>query len=310
MGKYCGQCVLVDKENKRSYYDEYYCIEKKKYVSLSDSADRCRSFIYDPDCGKTKGGFKPSGLFYIVTMINNILGLGNDDEMMKVLYEAGNNLQKSNNSLKDIIFEEYNISGKLIADKINKSKDKHELAANIYIVYLMPIVEELKNGNEQKALIDYLKMVDELKESFEIEGMIELDYVYNTALLFPSDALCRTVNDTLNLEDTTNLEILSNFMDGCTDIELVDTYQNVSNEFVDVVYSIENEIVRENFVKKYLNTFIRAMAYNIKNFNADDLDDLKLYLKNFLFYLRSENESKLLHNDEDTSRNRLKISDR
>lgn len=286
MAKYCGECALCDIKNKRRYSDEYYCKDKKLYVSLTDRrADRCNSFIFDPSCRNNKGSFKPSGFFYIVTAVNNILGLGSDSKLIKIMYNAGFLMKKDkDHALYEMLFNDYDITGSLIADELWKEKNKEEIATEIYNGYLLPIMNLIENKDNNAALKSYVKMIDDLKEKYSIGGEFDLKYVYDAAIDYEDDILCRTLSDQdLDVEHNSDItSTLYNYFKNIQNPELLDLYNAVGIEMTDIAYG-ENT----DKINKYYSTYLKVLATDIKK-NKLNEEEVMQQLNNLLFSIRVE----------------------
>lgn len=284
MTNYCGNCAFCDLKNKRSYYDEYYCKEKRKYVSLTDKA--CKDLILDPNKGNSyKSTFKPWG-FYIVTIVNKILGMNENSEFLRTMSQAGLELRLSNNPLYQVLIEDYDITGVEIAKKIDKMPNKIDFAAYLYDSTLEPIMNKVKNGYLIEALVDYVNMVNTLKNNFNVEGLIETNYI--AAILYQNDMLARTIFDVLGEDKLKELAPLRNIIVEANeeDNEIGYLYNYLGVVLTDLSYAYSDSTERRNITQKYFNTYIKLLIKDI-DFGLTT-DELKQSLNNVIFCIQTE----------------------
>ena len=157
----CGSCAEFEDSNGGKYdksssnYIKGYCAWYHAYYYPDDS------------CHHYRGNSDGSGC-YITTMVCNVLGYEDDCDVLNTLRDFRNNvLQK--NPMYSLILYEYDTIGPKIAQKL---KEEDVLfVKKIYEGYLLPIVDLIKNKDNENAINKYVEMTRSLEECYGIEGM-------------------------------------------------------------------------------------------------------------------------------------------
>lgn len=162
MANYCGECAHCD-TNGAPCFGEYYCEEKRKYVSKSASA--CSSFIKKPD-----NGYKRAGC-YITTMACKILGLEDDCEVLTSLRHLREDYLKTFEDGINIL-QEYDQIGPVISNLIQR--ESIEYVQTLYERFLVPCKGYVEASLYPEATLIYQSMFEELKGRYGLSsGMVD-----------------------------------------------------------------------------------------------------------------------------------------
>lgn len=292
--KVCGVCGGWDENNKQKYGNCYWCNIKNKYVRLNDKYSVCSNFFFQPDRqqGYKRNEFKPWGL-HIITLVFHLLDL-EGDEIIRDVINTGLDFKNSDNDLKDILFEEYDITGKIIAENINRypEKIKAEIAKIIYNQYLKPMRELIADGKKQEALIMYLEMVINYKSSYNISGTLDIKYIIDI-LRLKNDELCMTFYN--ELEDNENafdeLFTIKDYFEKCKNSHTQFLYKQVCKSFDNIFNTCTDSESLTNIIQKYYEDFIKQILIPIKedvNKYTDVNRKVQYVLENTLNLLNTE----------------------
>lgn len=137
---------------------DYTCIKdpnNKKIISDDHYRRYCRDYDYR-DCSIYKYESSSSGCF-ITTVLCNILGLPDNHEILNTLRSFRDNVLKKDKKYKEILMI-YDGIGPYVADKLINDENREEIAYDLYKSSLLPILEEIRNNNYNKAVKHYLYM--------------------------------------------------------------------------------------------------------------------------------------------------------
>ena len=293
MDKICGICGGWDKNNKEKYGDRYWCEIKGDYVKLKDKYETCRNFFFQPDRqeGYKSNEFKPWGL-HIITLVYQLLGL-EDDEIIRDVIESGLDYKYSKDDFKDVLFEEYDITGKIIAENINRfpEKVKIEIANIVYNQYLKPMRDLILSNKKREALILYLELVRKYKESFKIEGLIDLNYIKHM-LEIKDDELCVTLYNELDEDENifNKIRNIAIYFEKCINHNTKYKYYSVTEALGNILNSCSDENQIKSIINKYYNEFIIALENEILQDDScyDNSNRICNLLETMLIKLNSE----------------------
>ena len=166
MSQKCGNCIYLDPHDKKEfgnwfsgYHDEFYCRDLHKYVSLEEGYS-CRYFRELPRKSDYSGCF-------ITTAVVNIYGYSDNCEILTILREFRNNvLQKSQFGIE--LLKEYDVVGPIISKKLYEDKNNTLVIYKLLSAYLYPIVEYIKKKDYNKAVDEYIHMINYLKVTYNV----------------------------------------------------------------------------------------------------------------------------------------------
>lgn len=316
----CRQCGGWDEKNPKSYKNDcYYCRQRyggADYVDLNDSrqAKKCydnNRFILNKD--RIKGfnfnSFKPWGL-HLITAVAEILNLDND-ATINLLLEKGIEYKGINDEFKDILFEEYDLTGKMIADKIKKSNNADEIATMIYNYYFIPMANLIKEGKSSESLVIFANLVNEFKKNYEIIGLIDLDYAIQY-LEINNDELCKILYTYTNNEfDISSYNKLTSFIADSKNDKLLKIFIQTKDNLIDLIEYCDSDELREQIIKNYYFTYFKIMFKEIEIENNNTVETLTILLSNLLISINSKNIDRLKENENNKNYTRiLKMSER
>lgn len=317
----CRQCGGWDEKNPSSYKkDHFYCKQRyggADYVDLNDSsqAKKCYNknrFILNKNRLKDSDlkDFKPWGL-HIITAVAEILNL-EDDANIKLLLASGIEYKESDNSLKEVLFEEYDITGKIIADNIKKMNIKEELATVIYNYYFLPMANLIREGKSQESLIIFANLVKELKEYFEIRGLIDLGDAIDYLKINNDDMLLNIYNTTkteeINIDNFINL---NSFIINSQNEKLIANYIQVKESLNNLLDNCDTEELKKQIIRNYYFTYFKIMFMELENISDNTEEILTIMLGNMLISINSGSIDRIKENEENMQYKRvIKMSDR
>ncbi len=158
----CGHCLWLDEKNKSRWADEYYC-NKKYRGGYHCKTDRgCRDFELD----KSKVSENNPGC-YITTMVCDVLGYGDNCELLTTLRNFRENYLKTKPEYLPLLLE-YDQVGPIISENIRNFSNKIDLSIHAVQKYLYPCLIAINNEHYEDAVNIYQEMVYFLKELFNI----------------------------------------------------------------------------------------------------------------------------------------------
>lgn len=165
----CGECTYY--EMPKNKYEKGYCEYYRAYYYPEDSCSHQTSISNPSTC-------------YITTMVCNVLGLNDDNEVLTTLRNFRNNVLQQNISYLPILME-YDVIGPQIAQAIEEDykKDKDQtLSREMYKNYLLKTKELILEKNYQKAINKYQEMTNILKKYYGITTKEQLIENYDQKL--------------------------------------------------------------------------------------------------------------------------------
>lgn len=129
------------------------------------------SYYYPDDNCSHQSTSAPS--CYITTMVCGILGFKDDCEPLNILRGFRNNYLQQ-----DVVYQpllmEYDVIGPMIAENIEKQYcETHDRTPweQCYNKYLVPTIDCIRQNNYEKAISQYTKMVNVLKDYFGLQDI-------------------------------------------------------------------------------------------------------------------------------------------
>lgn len=138
-----------------SFFGDYWCDKKDCRVDSDTYSKYCRDYNYD-ECPIYKRSESSGGCF-ITTVLCQILGLPDNHEVLNTLRAFRDNILQKDKQYEEIL-KIYDAIGPMVADAIMQDKNKEQLAFDLYKSSLLPIVEEIKANNYERATKHYLYM--------------------------------------------------------------------------------------------------------------------------------------------------------
>ena len=158
----CAHCLWLDEKNKSRWADEYYCNKKYRGGYHSKTDRGCRDFELD----KSKVNENNSGC-YITTMVCDVLGYGDNCELLTTLRNFRDNYLKFKPEYLPLLLE-YDQVGPVISENIRNFANNINLSIQIVQRFLYPCVFAINIEHYEEAVLIYQNMVNYLKELFNI----------------------------------------------------------------------------------------------------------------------------------------------
>ena len=172
MANYCGDCEKLDKNDHRSWENDYYCPETRKYKKLNDSA--CDKYI-----PKREGGYQPAGCF-ITTVICQSLGYRDNCEYLVILRNFREIYLKSFPAGIKLL-QEYDQIGPILSMELANCPTID--AIMLMKRFIIPCTDAIKSKKYDDAIAIYENMVNELKERFRYTlDTFKVDYTIETPI--------------------------------------------------------------------------------------------------------------------------------
>ena len=155
----CGSCAEFEDVNGGQYdknnsdYIKGYCAWYHAYYYPDDS------------CHHYKGTSSGGGC-YITTMVCNVLGYEDDCDVLNTMRSLRNDVLQKDPKYSLILYE-YDTIGPKIAEKLQK--EDASFVKKIYEGCLLPIVDLIKNKNNEKAINKYVEMTRSLEECYGLQ---------------------------------------------------------------------------------------------------------------------------------------------
>ena len=149
---------------------DYWCDKKDCRVNSDTYYKYCRNYDYT-DCSIYKHT-ESTGCF-ITTIVCQLLGKSDNDEILNTLRNFRNNYLQKNKKFYPLLLE-YDFVGPMISVCLAQENDK-EIAKSVYQKSLKPISEMIKVGDYDNAISNYINMTNALKEYYSIK-IDEIDY--------------------------------------------------------------------------------------------------------------------------------------
>ena len=141
---------------------DYWCDKKDCRVDSDTYYRYCRGYSYS-DCPIYKQS-NSSGCF-ITTIVCNILGKSDDDEVLNVLRDFRDNVLQSDSKYSDVL-KNYDTIGPVIANSILNDSESEKMASNVYSNMILPIVLLIENKEYDRAVSNYEKMTLSLVDCY------------------------------------------------------------------------------------------------------------------------------------------------
>lgn len=159
------KCAYMTKR-ANGWSDEYYCTKVEHPVSYDQYINKCCSYSYD-DCSNYKYE-KPSSNCFITTVVCDVLGMDDNSFYLEMLRKFRKEyLQKRPEGLK--ILEQYDTVGPIVASCIMNDANREEVAKNVFINSIIPVVNDLCEEKNIEAINKYINMTNSLIAKYGLE---------------------------------------------------------------------------------------------------------------------------------------------
>ena len=152
----CGSCEHMNTNDYVRTKNHCYCTYRKQYYDLNER--KCCYYKYDP----YKDYYDLNHRWYIVSAIFEKLGLSENYECIALLEYFRENVLEKDPKYIDTLAE-YDIVGPKIAEELVNDPDFKELSKKLIQVYLVRVLDKIKEKKNDEALELYLEMVNFLK---------------------------------------------------------------------------------------------------------------------------------------------------
>lgn len=144
----CYDCLYLDKYSIKG--DRGWCEESKKWVTLSGSA--CRNWEES---------------FYIICAYAENMNIPKHSENISLIINFRNEYMKSNEE-GQMFLNEYNLVGPMLARKLVNDSEKNIIFTYLHEIYILPIINFIKENRLDDAQKSYIEMVNELKVRYQL----------------------------------------------------------------------------------------------------------------------------------------------
>lgn len=171
MANNCGECTYLDLDTG-DIYGKFYCDKKWERHLATDP--ECGSFCraYSRDSGTIKNAYRysndhSSSGCYLTTILCNILGMCDNNIFLQTMRNFRKNVLQENEKYKSLLVE-YDIIGPKIAEYLINDPAKETIAHNIFVQYIVPIINLINTKQYSLAVIFYMNMVNSLKTIYNL----------------------------------------------------------------------------------------------------------------------------------------------
>ena len=258
--KICGNCDKINmKRKKTNFYGipTYECIQDCKYHKLDESGCKYHSFA--------KAGWTRTG-FWIITAVAKILELDSDSKDIKLLFDLLFEYRTTGDDNKSTLFDDYDQSGRLVAENLLKAENKEEYATQIYNFYFIPIILLISDNKKEEALKEFFKMTEELKQAFNITSNVDLIKEGENITMGNNELL--KINSILDIDNTEDFNILFNYIKNSTD-DIKALYVEICDALKGLLDNQTSEEDKVAMLRKYYNSSIMVAIQDAKNPKSD-----------------------------------------
>lgn len=165
----CGSCEYLDINNYSSSKDKCKCEKRGGYHYFNE--DTCYAYSGPVPDGKDSDERDYRELYYrwyVVTTIFEQLNLTCDYECIKVLQEFRINVLEQDAKYADVL-KEYDVIGSFLARLLKEDNDAKKMCKSLLNVYLVRILDLIKDKDYEKALNLYTTMLNLLCSIYGLE---------------------------------------------------------------------------------------------------------------------------------------------
>ncbi len=191
----CGSCGRFQDKSKNIPYDT----RNSEYIK--GFCNWYRSYYYptESNCDHYVGRSSSSGGCYITSIVCDVLGYSDNCDVLTTLRNFRNNVLQKDEKYISLLYQ-YDTLGPLIADSIadnyvdNRKRGYYPAKSimgqylqscdktfirGIYDSFILPIVGFIKNGDNDKAVSQYIRMTSFLQECYGIDYDEEIPSNYD-----------------------------------------------------------------------------------------------------------------------------------
>lgn len=158
----CGSCKHLNTNVYSGSKHICKCTERGGYHKLDEK--KCYKYEYD----ENKDYYDLNHRWYIVGAIFRKLGLSDEYECISLLHNFRVNVLEKDSRYDDMLAE-YDIVGPKIANLLEKDDYSEELCKRLIQVFLVKILDLIKENKNDEALNLYIEMVNMLKTVYEVD---------------------------------------------------------------------------------------------------------------------------------------------
>ncbi len=158
----CGSCVNMNTNDYVRTKDNCKCTYRGQYYNLNEP--KCCYYKYD----QYKDYYDLNHRWYIVSAIMSKLGLSDKYECVSLLHNFRINVLEKDDRYNEILAQ-YDIIGPKIAELLINDSDSKELCERLIQVFLIRVLEKIKEKQYNEALEIYLEMVNLLKVIYNVD---------------------------------------------------------------------------------------------------------------------------------------------
>lgn len=170
MAYYCSECTYLNLDSK-DIYGKFWCEKRlERHMANELECNRfCKAYSRDENVSKSAYQYSvehssDSGC-YLTTILCNILNLPDNNVYLNTMRNFRNSFLQNDETYKPILVE-YDIIGPKLAESLNNDPLKKTIAIKYFNKYILPITNLINENKNEKALNEYIKMTNSLKELY------------------------------------------------------------------------------------------------------------------------------------------------
>ena len=180
MAHTCSECTYLDLDKEYDTGDGRFWCETKYEWHYADEAECWRYCTAYSRSSKTAESYKnysrdkqSSGGCFITTIVCEILGLKDDDKVLKSLRSFRDNKMQKEARYRNLLAQ-YDIVGPIISNKIREDKLRDTLAVALFQTSIKKVSEFIENKEYLNAVKLYSEMTEGLIEYYNINRKVTI----------------------------------------------------------------------------------------------------------------------------------------
>ncbi len=158
----CGSCIHMNTNEYTGHKSHCYCTYRGQYYNLDEK--KCRYYEYD----RYKDYYDLNRRWHIVSTIFKKLDLKDSYECIALLHNFRKDYVEKDEKY-NALLEEYDKLAPVIARCIDLDVDSKELCQKIAQYCLLDMLNYIKEGKKEEAVVKYVQMFNLLKEIYSVQ---------------------------------------------------------------------------------------------------------------------------------------------